>query len=618
MVKRNFPSSLLIIIAVGFVLRIYHLDTVPLRGDEAFTIQNWMSLPLMESLSDIATIEPHPFLNYVLFHVWGLLAGTSAFSARYLPALINTFGISVVYALGKHLFDRRVAIVSALFWAIHPFLIWHSQDARNYAVWSALSALALWLGFRALQSNRRMDWWLYLIAALLSTNIFYFEWFTLIAFTFYGILSCWKNWSRLMQLVVVQIVILFFTLLSFVILQGNLVASGGYGGTTGAGLNIPELFTSFLPALLWGETLPDLLSTLLTVAAVAMLVIAVLSVYRFRQSHCLFLVTIGFLPLFLLGAISLRFDVFDPKYVLSVVPAFVLLQAFLVVSLFSFRLPLGVVAVVFWISIVSFSLYNLFFVSDYTKSKNWPDVTTYLEKNVSANDLVIQLSVDPAFGYYYQGLARDIGLPARPDQSTTDIVQELEIASSHYQSLWLVGQTFPDWPNYGVVEKWLRDNMQAVRSTNISDLQVQQYMRWEVNQTTAKPLAVFTQVVELTDAQVWLPPEPNDEITIWLYWRPLSNTGEPYKVFVHLQGAINPATGTPLWSQDDRYPQNGTINTTDWTPRVTYRDIYVLPLGDIPAGEYDVRIGLYNPTTGERLLLESGEDSYLLQTIKLL
>jgi hypothetical protein len=256
-------------------------------------------------------------------------------------------------------------------------------------------------------------------------------------------------------------------------------------------------------------------------------------------------------------------------------------------------------------------------VHDYTKSKDWPNVANYLEANVSPDDLIIQLSVDPAFGFYYDGAARDIGLPANPEQSIADIIQELITDSSHYQSLWLVGQTFPDWPNYGVVEKWLQDNMQRVRSTSISDLQVQQYMPWQVDKSLSRPLATFDDGAELTDAQVWLPPEPSDEITVWLYWRPLSQTQNPYKVFVHLEGATNPTTGTPLWSQDDRYPQNGRISTVDWTPGDVYRDIYVLSTKNIPGGEYNLRVGFYNPNTGERLLLPSGEDSYLLQTIKL-
>lgn len=617
MLKKNVLVPLLIIIAVGFVLRIYRLEAVPLRGDEAFTIQNWMSRPLSDSLVSIATIEPHPFLNYVLFRIWALLAGTSVFSARFLPALVNLLGIPSVYAFGKRLFNKRIGLVSALLWAFHPFLIWHSQDARNYAIWSALSVLALWLGLRALEVNQRKDWWLYLFSALLSVNIFYFDWLTLVGFVFYAVYRYWKDWSRLGRLVGVVAVVFFSSFLSFVALQGNLIVSGEYGGTTGARFNGSELLTSFLPVLLWGESLPQSLSVVLAIAALVVLFMALFLAYRNALARLLLLVLVGFVPLLLLSFISFCFDVFAPRYVLSVVPAFIVLSAFVIARLLSFRSITGVALVVVWFGIMFFSLFNLFFVHDYAKSKNWPTVTDYLESRISADDLVIQLSVDPAFGYYYNGAARDIGLPAKPEQPTDDIIQELQTASNQYHSLWLVGQTFPDWPNYGVVEKWLQDHMQLVRNMDLSDLRVQQYMRWQVDNTPSNPLATFDQIAELSYAQVWLPPEPTGEITIWLYWRPLSRTQTPYKVFVHLEGGVNPDTGTPLWSQDDHYPQNDRISTTNWTPRVIYRDIYVLPIRNIPNGEYDLLIGWYNPNTGGRLLLPSGKDSHLLQTIKL-
>lgn len=617
MLKKNFLFLLLVITTVGFALRTYRLDSVPLRGDEAFTLQNWMSRPLSETLVSIATIEPHPFLNYVLFRVWGLLAGTSEFSARYLPALVNTLGIPAVYAFGSRLFNRRVGLVSALLWAFHPYLIWHSQDARNYAVWSALSVLALWLGLRALQINRRRDWWLYLFVVLLSANVFYFEWFSLVAFTFYAVISYWRDWSRLGQLSGVLFIVLFVSFQSFMVLQGGLIASGGYGGTTGAGLNIPELFTLFLPAFFWGETLPASASALFAAIAVVILILSAVVVYRYKRSGFLFLILLGFLPLLFLSMLSLRFDVFAPRYVLSVIPVFVVLLSFLVVAAFPFYRYIRISVVIVWFFVAFLSLYNLFCVHDYAKSKDWPDVAAYLEANVAPDDLIVQLSVDPAFGFYYNGAARDIGLPANPEQPAAAIIRELEADSSRYQSIWLVGQTFPDWPNYGVVEKWLQDNMQTVRSADISDLQVRQYMNWQVDEAPSGVLATFGDVAVLSDARVWRPPEPDGEITVWLYWRPLSRTQTPYKVFVHLEGTMNPAVGTPLWSQDDRYPQNGRISTAEWAESTIYRDVYVLPTGNVPDGGYDLRVGFYNPDTGERLLLPSGEDSYLLQTIKL-
>ncbi|MBI5671493.1 MAG: glycosyltransferase family 39 protein [Chloroflexi bacterium] len=616
--RKTMPVVMLLLVTAGFLLRIYRLDVSPLRGDEAFTVQNWMSLPLAESLSRIATIEPHPFLNYVLFRIWGLLAGTSEFSARYLPALVNVLGIAACYGLGRRLLNHRAGLLAALLWACHPYLIWHSQDARNYAIWSGVSVVALWLGLRAVQRNHWLDWALYLVGALLAANVFYFEWFNQTGFFLFVLVVYRKAPSRILRLLLVQAVVVLPSALSFVVLQGQLITTGGYGGTTGTGLNLPRLLTWFLPVLVWGETLPSLYMPVLGVGLLIVFVLAFIWLWRSEQRYLfIFFLLVGFFPLVLLSVSSLRFDIFAPRYVLSVVPVFVLLIAFLVDSLLCYPRFIGVILLGTGLVFTLHSVYNLYWGIDYAKAKNWPALTQYLETRVKPDDLIIQLSVDPAFGYYYDGAARDIGLPANPSQPVSEIHQELETDSRRYRSIWLVGQTFPDWPNYGVVERWLQDNLQLVRDTQLSGMRVQQYMRWAADEVVPAERAVFAGVAELVSAQVWLPPEPTGEITVWLYWRPDRTTETPYKVFVHLTGAINPATGTPLWSQDDRYPQNGRVSTTDWALAAIYRDVYVLPTATVLPGEYEVRVGFYNPVTGERARLANGEDSYRLQTITL-
>ena len=54
---------------------------------------------------------------------------------------------AAVAALARRLFhNQAIAMLSAALWAVNPFLIWHAQDVRNYALWAALSPLAMWLG----------------------------------------------------------------------------------------------------------------------------------------------------------------------------------------------------------------------------------------------------------------------------------------------------------------------------------------------------------------------------------------------------------------------------------------------------------------------------------------
>jgi hypothetical protein len=112
-------------------------------------------------------------------------------------------------------------------------------------------------------------------------------------------------------------------------------------------------------------------------------------------------------------------------------------------------------------------------------------------------------------------------------------------------------------------------------------------------------------------------PDPTGQITLWLYWQPLAQTALPLKVFVHLTGEVNPATGSPLWAQADAPPQQGRVQTSTWQPGELYRDVIILPVGGLPPGTYTLSTGLYDPATGVRLPLAGGGDALPLAQITL-
>lgn len=155
--------------------------------------------------------------------------------------------------------------------------------------------------------------------------------------------------------------------------------------------------------------------------------------------------------------------------------------------------------------------------------------------------------------------------------------------------------------------------MQIVRNTHVKGLRIQQFMPWEVKETFAKQSVMFGETVSLVGAYV--SPEQTNDLTIWLYWLPLEPTQTPLKIFVHLIGSTNPNTNTPLWSQDDQFPQDGRISSTTWTT-TTFRDVYTLPLSAVSPGTYTLEIGLYNPANGDRLTTATG-DTYELQELTL-
>jgi uncharacterized membrane protein YecN with MAPEG domain len=601
---------------VGFGLRIFRLDAVPLRGDEAFSVLYWARLPLDQSLSQIATIEPHPALTYIVFHLWGSLVGTSEFAMRALPALSNLLGIAAIYTLARHTVGSRFAIFAALLFCLNPFEIWHAQDARNYAIWAGLSLVALAAGVQALQSARWRGWLLYALTSALAANIFYFELLTLTAFGLYVMVAHRSQLRRWLLAVSLPVVMAG---LSFITLQRGLLTTGSYSGnTTRFDLNL--LTTSFPANFAFGTTLPPTWTTFASILVVISIVGGIWTLYSFNRRGGILISLLIFIPVLLLSLISTRLNLFDPRYIFAVTPMLMIAAVvFLLRDLHFSRHPQNLIRIGFgvaWFALTLVSLTNLYFDPTFIKSHDWPGLTRFIASNLSPDDLVIQLSVDPAFGYYYSGETLDIALPASPSQAQNEIESVLEKQSKNRNTIWLVGSTFTGWPNAGIVDRWLENRFQTVLQGEVGGLPFRQFQRWEVasDEVRVEPLAMFSDSVTLMGYRIIPAPQPSGEITVWLYWRPLRPTDTPLKVFVHLLGDVNPSTGTPLWSQDDQYPQDGRLDSTNWSQNLVFRDVYELPMDRVRPGQYQIAVGWYNPIRGERLTVAGG-DSYVLIAI---
>jgi len=92
------------------------------------------------------------------------------------------------------------------------------------------------------------------------------------------------------------------------------------------------------------------------------------------------------------------------------------------------------------------------------------------------------------------------------------------------------------------------------------------------------------------------------EMAFDLYWEAVEEIPVDYTVFVHLLGGFNPATGGPVWAQHDGQPLGGQHPMGHWRVGMIVKDRHVVALPpDMPPGEYQVEVGLYNLASGERL-----------------
>ena len=101
-----------------------------------------------------------------------------------------------------------------------------------------------------------------------------------------------------------------------------------------------------------------------------------------------------------------------------------------------------------------------------------------------------------------------------------------------------------------------------------------------------------------------------EQLKFRLAWESEQTPGTDYTVFTQLLDQNG-----QLAASFDRPPLDGAYPSSTWLPGQTIIDPRYLPLTDVPPGDYDLIVGLYDPATGERLPTAGGADFVKLSQI---
>ncbi|NEU77027.1 hypothetical protein PI95_032150 [Hassallia byssoidea VB512170] len=201
-------------IALGAILRFWHLDLKPLWMDEVITAifslgKSYNDLPLgvvfpLERVQEIFTFQPkvscaeiaeniarqstHPPLFFCSMHAWlGWLSPLGqewVEKLRELPALFGVGAIAAIYAVNLA-FSKTSALTAAAVMAVSPFAVYLSQEARHYTLPMLLITLGL-LGLMQIQQDifqkQKVRFWVWFRWAIINIIALYVHYFCVLAF----------------------------------------------------------------------------------------------------------------------------------------------------------------------------------------------------------------------------------------------------------------------------------------------------------------------------------------------------------------------------------------------------------------------------------------------------
>jgi 4-amino-4-deoxy-L-arabinose transferase-like glycosyltransferase len=162
--KREYLILLVIIISAS-VIRLWDVGDMAFNNDEAIYSGQAATLAGFEEFAEHFSIyRAHPLLLQFMVSLLFGYFGIGDTIARIIPALLGIFTIVLIYLIGKLLYDRKVALVSALVLAILAYHIILSRQVLLDVALSFFFTLTLYFMTRHLKSPKDVHW-LYLVGA---------------------------------------------------------------------------------------------------------------------------------------------------------------------------------------------------------------------------------------------------------------------------------------------------------------------------------------------------------------------------------------------------------------------------------------------------------------------
>jgi len=178
--SRQTILTLLGLTALAALARFATLDLQSFHHDEAVTAGQVLDPNLGATLDQVADGERSPPAYYVLAWGWSTLFGTGEVGLRSLSALIGTLMVPAAFFCGRALASERVGLAAALLFALNPYLVWYSQEARSYILMALFATVAIAGLARWDREGDRRSLWIWALASAGALLSHYFAVFLIV------------------------------------------------------------------------------------------------------------------------------------------------------------------------------------------------------------------------------------------------------------------------------------------------------------------------------------------------------------------------------------------------------------------------------------------------------
>lgn len=247
--KNNWILSCILfaVTVLALILRLIGIDKPEgLWFDEV----NTYNVAVLPSLSDVFLKSfPRP-LYYLFLHYWITLFGDADIILRLLSVVFGVINVPVMYFAGQELekyFNKEnlskislIGITAALLVAVNSFLIYYSQEIRQYSFLALISTMSVWFFIRVINKPCRLNYFLFflintafLITHFISTLIIIPEIIFIFLYLFLNNKNKYKHFVKILAVFLIPCLIILTLLIKSFIAHTIYTKNGIINGYSG-------------------------------------------------------------------------------------------------------------------------------------------------------------------------------------------------------------------------------------------------------------------------------------------------------------------------------------------------------------------------------------------------